>query len=176
MSALTESLKKYIGLKSETDVACDTVERGAVRRYAQAIQNEDPIFNAPCETNARYGGPVAPPLFPTHMFRRPFGTPDPIQDNVNNPDFDGIVAATSSQGLPAIEPLKGYALLNGGSEIEFFRYARHGETVKLQSRYADIIEKETSKGPMILVITESEYRTPEGELLIRTRRTQIRRK
>ena len=29
---------------------------------------------------------------------------------------------------------------------------------------------------MILVITESEYRTAEGELLIRTRRTQIRRK
>jgi hydroxyacyl-ACP dehydratase HTD2-like protein with hotdog domain len=78
--------------------------------------------------------------------------------------------------LPAIEPLAGYALLNGGSEIEFFRYARHDETIKLTSRYADITEKETSKGPIILVVTESEYRNGEGELLIRTRRTQIRRK
>ena len=40
----------------------------------------------------------------------------------------------------------------------------------------DIVEKETSKGPIVLVVTESEYRTGAGELLIRTRRTQIRRK
>ena len=158
MSALSESLKKYIGLQSETEVACDTVERGGVRRYAQAIMNEDPIFARPCENNVRFGGPVAPPLF------------------ANNPDFDGIVAATSAQGLPALEPLEGYALLNGGSEIEFFRYARHGETVKLTSRYADITEKETSKGPIVLVVIESEYCNGEGDLLIRTRRTQIRRK
>jgi acyl dehydratase len=176
MSALSESLKQYIGMQSETEVACDTVERGAVRRYAQAIMNEDPIFDQPCENNTLFGGPVAPPLFPTHMFRRAFGKPDPVQDNAKNPDFDGIVAATSAQGLPAIEPLAGYALLNGGSEIEFFRYARHGETVKLTSRYADITEKETSKGPIILVVIESEYCNGEGDLLIRTRRTQIRRK
>lgn len=176
MSALADSLKQYIGLQSETSIACDTVEPGAVRRYAQAIMYEDPIFGAPTDNNARYGGSVAPPLFPTHMFRRAFGEPDPIQDNANNADFDGIVAATSSQGLPALEPLAGYALLNGGSEIEFFRYARHGETIKLTSRYADITEKETSKGPIVLVVTESEYRNSEGDLLIRTRRTQIRRK
>ena len=176
MSALSDSLKKYIRLQSETEIACDTVEAGAVRRYAQAIMYEDPIFGASSENNARYGGPVAPPLFPTHMFRRAFGQPDPIQDNAKNVDFDGIVAATSSQGLPALEPLAGYALLNGGSEIEFFRYARHGETIKLVSRYADITEKETSKGPIVLVVTESEYRNSEGDLLIRTRRTQIRRK
>ena len=176
MSALSESLKKYIGMQSETEIACDPVERGAVRRYAQAIMYEDPIFNADCENNARYGGPVAPPLFPTHMFRRPFGAPDPIQDNAHNPNFDGIVAATSSQGLPPIEPLAGYALLNGGAEIEFFQYARPGDAITLSSRYADIREKETSKGPIILVVTESEYRNGAGDLLIRTRRTQIRRK
>lgn len=176
MANLSESLKKYINMKSEPDIACDVVERGAVRRYAQAIMNEDLIFSEKCPNNSRYGGPVAPPLFPTHMFRRPFGAPDPIQSNANNPDFDGIVAVTSSNSLPEIEPLKGYALLNGGSEIEFFRYARHGETISVQSRYADIIEKETSKGPIVLVITESEYRNEDGDLLIRTRRTTIRRK
>lgn len=176
MSALSEALKKYVGMQSESEVAFDSVERSAVRRYAQAIMYEDPIFNAACDNNARYGGPVAPPLFPTHLFRRPFGAPDPIQDNAKNPDFDGIVAATSSQGLPELEPLVGYALLNGGSEIEFFQYARHGDTITLTSRYADITEKETSKGPIILVVTESEYRNDAGDLLIRTRRTQIRRK
>jgi len=175
MSTVAEACRKYIGIESQIEVACDAVERGAVRRYAQAIMDEDPIYSEPCANNARYGGPVAPPLYPTHLMRRPFGAPDPIQDNARNPDFDGLSLGTTS-GLPEIEPLKGYALLNGGSEIELFRYARHGETVTVKSRYADITEKETSKGAMIFVVLESEYRNGAGELLLRARRTLIRRK
>jgi hypothetical protein len=175
MPILPEAAKAYIGVESSVEIACEPVERGAVRRYAQAILDEDPIYGGPCANNERFGGPVAPPLFPTHQFRRPFGTPDPVQLNAQNPDFDGI-GPTTSQGLPEITPLRGFALLNGGSEIEFFRYARHGEHVTLKSRYADISEKETSKGPIIFVTIESEYRTGSGELLIRTRRTLLRRK
>ena len=174
MALLTEALKKYIGMQSETEIACDPVERGAVRRYAQAIQDEDPIFAEPCANNARYGGPVAPPLFPTHMFRRPFGVPDPLQQRAHDPEFDGLSSGASS-GLPELEPIKHLALLNGGSEIEFVRYARHGETVKLRSRYADITEKETSKGPMLFVTIETEYRNGDDALLMKTRRTLIRR-
>ena len=173
MPILPDDARKYIGLQSRTEIACDPVERGAVRRYAQAIMDEDPIFDTACANNERYGGAVAPPLYLTHLFRRSFGTPDPIQANARNPDFDGSIG---SAGLPEIEPLMGFALLNGGTEIEFFRYARHDETVTVSSRYADISEKETSKGPIILVIIESEYRDGQGDLLIRTRRTQIRRK
>jgi acyl dehydratase len=174
MALMTDALRRYIGLQSETEIACDPVERGAVRRYAQAIMDEDPIFFEPCANNARFGGPVAPPLFPTHMFRRAFGAPDPMQLRARDPDFDGI-GPTSAQGLPELLPIKHLALLNGGSEIEFFRYARHGETVKLRSRYADIVEKETSKGPMLFVTIESEYRNGDDELLMTARRTLIRR-
>lgn len=172
---LPEGCKAYVGLESQTEVACDPVERGAVRRFSQAIMDEDPIFSVPVKSNSRYGGAVAPPLYAAHMFRRAFGTPDPLTINANNPDFDGL-GATSSQGLPEIKPLEGYALLNGGMDVELFQYARHGETVVLKSRYASITGKDTSKGPMIFVVIESEYRNGAGELLIRTRRTQIRRK
>lgn len=174
MSILPEAAKAYIGVEAETEIACERVERGAVRRYAQAIMDEDPIFREPCAANARYGGPVAPPIFPTHMFYwRSFGVRDPVQEHAHDPDFDGTVGLTG--GLPEIEPLKHLAVLNGGSELEFYRYARHGETVKLRARYVDIVEKQTSKGPMILVISESDYLTGDGELLLRARRTQIRR-
>jgi hypothetical protein len=177
MSELMDALRPYIGQRSGIEVACDSVETGAVRRYAQAIMDEDPIYGQACDHNARYGGPVAPPLLPTHLFRRPLGTEDPIQANAHNPDFDGFVAApTSANGLPELMPLRGYALLNGGSDIEFFRYARHGETVTVQSSYADIQEKQTSKGPIVLVMIESEYRSGSGELLMKTTRTAIRRK
>lgn len=174
MALMTEALKQYIGMRSETQIACDPVERGAVRRYAQAIQDEDPIFSEACANNARFGGPVATPLYPTHMFRRAFGSPDPLQLRARDPNFDGL-GATSAQGLPELEPIKHLALLNGGSEIEFFRYARHGESVKLRSRYADIVEKETSKGPMLFVVIETEYRNGDDELLMTVRRTLIRR-
>ncbi len=174
MSILPESAKAFIGVEAEIEVACECVERGAVRRYAQAIMDEDPIFREHCEANARDGGPVAPLLFPTHMFYwREFGLPDPVQEHAHDADFDGTAGMTG--GLPEIESLKHLAVLNGGSEVEFFRYARYGETVTLRARFVDIVEKQTSKGPMILVVSENDYRGDGDELLVRVRRTQIRR-
>jgi len=174
MALMTEALKNYIGLQTEIRTASEPVERGAVRRHAQAIQDEDPIFWEACPNNARFGGPVAPPLFPTHMFRRAFGEPDPLQQRARDPDYDGLDSGVSG-GLPELEPIKQLALLNGGSEIEFFRYARHGESVNMRSRYTDIVERDSSKGPMIIVTIETEYRNGDGELLIKSRRTLIRR-
>ncbi len=92
--------------------------------------------------------------------------------NALNPLFDGIVPVAS---LPGIKPLSHLASLNGGSEFEFFRYARHGERVSLKLSYADITEKESSKGPMVLVVRQYEFRTDGGELLMRARMTTIRR-
>ena len=171
---MNDAVLAYVGLESAVEVACDPVEQGAVRRYAQGIMDESPAFGEPCAANAQFGGPVAPPLFPTHMFRRALGTQDDIQLHAADPDFDGIGAA-AAQGLPEIEPLKHLGLLNGGLEVELFRYARHCETVKLKSRYLDISEKESSKGTMVIVVIETEYRNGDDELLMRVRRTQLRR-
>jgi hydroxyacyl-ACP dehydratase HTD2-like protein with hotdog domain len=134
--------------------------------------DDDPNY-APGATPVRYGGPVAPPLYPAFMFRRALGTPDVLTERAEDPDFDGLVAS-AGDGLPEL-PLHGRALLNGGSEIEFFRYARHGETVIQQSTYADIYERESKNGPMLFVVTETEYRTGDGEILMRARKTIIRR-
>ncbi len=170
---LTDEVKAYIGLSTEAEFACDPVEAGAVRRFAQAIMDEHPAYQPePNDANRRYGGPVAPPLFVNHLMRRALGTQDPVQGNAHNPDFDGILPTAS---LPAIEPLKHLASLNGGSEFEFFRYARHGERVSLKLSYDDITEKVSSKGPMLLVVRLYEFRTGEGELLLRSRMTVIRR-
>jgi acyl dehydratase len=173
MSILPKEAKTYIGVRSKPEFACDHVEEGAVRRYAQAIMDDDPIYSSASADN-HFGGPVAPPLFPAHMFRRPFGSEDAVQANANNPDFDGAGVSTT-QGLPPVKPLEDWTLLNGGLEVEFFRYARVGERVQVQSRYLDIQERETRTGSMVLVIQENEYRTDTDELLLRVRRTHIRR-
>jgi hypothetical protein len=171
MALLTDEIRGFIGVESESNAACDVVEAGAVRRYAQAIMDDDPAYAA--GGGQRFGGPVAPPLYPAFMFRRPYGTPDVLTERAEDPDFDGLVAA-ASDGLPEL-PLPGLALLNGGAEVEFFRLARHGETVIQQSRYADIYERESRNGPMLFVVVQTEYRTGDGDVLLRIRKTIIRR-
>jgi hypothetical protein len=170
---VTDEVLAYVGLSTEAEFACDAVEAGAVRRFAQAIMDESPAYGSePDEAHRRYGGPVAPPLFANHMMRRPLGTPDPVALNAHDPDFDGIVPVAA---LPGIQPLAHLASLNGGSEFEFFRHARHGERVSLRLSYESITEKASSKGPMVLVVRLYEFRSADGELLLRSRMTTLRR-
>jgi len=170
MVSIEELRKKYVGLQSELEEGTDHVERGAVRRHAQACMDENQIYSIDTLENEKYGGPVAPPLFPPLLFRRAFGSPDPVQENAHSPEFDGL---THRLSLPPIEEIKHLKMLNGGTEIEFFRYARMDEAVTQQTRYADIFEKETSRGRMIFVVTEIDYRTKAGEPLLRVRSTLL---
>jgi hypothetical protein len=166
-------VQALVGRWSDPEEACDAVEPGAVRRFAQAIMDEDAAYGPLADAESRYGGPIAPPLFPNHMLRRPLGTRDLLSERADDPGFDGVVAATES--LPPLTPFAHLPILNGGSEFEFYRYARHGERVTVRQRYADISEKRTSKGALIVVVIEGEIRTSAGELLLRSRRTLLRR-
>ncbi|MEQ9815071.1 MAG: MaoC family dehydratase N-terminal domain-containing protein [Azospirillaceae bacterium] len=174
MSNIPEGAMDYIGMRTSEEFACEPVEPGAVRRYAQAIMDEAPIFAPDAGTDNRFGGPVAPPLFPQAMFRRAYGDPDPVQENAYNEDFDGS-SGNRTLALPEIRQFRGFGVLNGGSEIEFYRYARYGERVKVTSFYEDIVEKQSSKGPIILIYIVSDYFTADDELLLRIRRISIRR-
>ena len=173
MTILTDEIRGYIGIESEDVTACDAVEPGAVRRYAQAIMADADTSYAVGAEGSPYGGPVAPPIYPAFMFRQPLGVPDVLTERAADPDFDGLVSS-ASDGLPEL-PLPGRALLNGGSEIEFLSYARHGEQVTQRSRYADIYERPSKSGPMLFVVVETVYTTAGGELLLRVRKTIIRR-
>jgi hypothetical protein len=172
MPLLTDEIRAYIGLSTQREFACDPVGQGEVRRFAQAIMDDDPDYGPGAARDTPWGGPIAPPLFPNHALRRAFGTPDAIQQRAHDPDFDG---AGTHPGLPPIAPLREFASLNAGAEFELYRYARHGERIQVTQRYADITEKESSRGPMLLVTVEAEFRTAAGELLLRARRTLIRR-
>ncbi len=171
MPLLTDEIRAYIGLESDVQVYREGVEPGAVRRFAQAMMDDDPAYD-PARVAGHHGGPVAPPLFPASMARRPLGTPDPLTENATDPNFDGSLGF-GSEGLPEL-PVT-LATLNGGLEVELFRYARHGEVVTCRSRYADIREHVSKGRAMLFVDTIAEYRTADGELLLRVRRTMIRR-
>jgi acyl dehydratase len=169
VSLVTDEIRGLIGKWGRTDVGCDPVERGAVRRYAQAIMDDDPAYME----EVRPGGPVAPPLFPMNMFRRPFGAPDKLVERADDPDFDGLTADVA-QGLPDL-PLPAMVMLNGGTRVEFFRYACHGETVSARSRYLDIREKPSKSGPMVVIVIQTEYRGVGDDLLMVVEKTLLRR-
>jgi N-terminal half of MaoC dehydratase len=171
-SMITDEIRARVGIWSEPEFACDPVEQGAVRRFAQAVMDDDPDYGPDAPRDGRHGGPVAPLLFPNHMLRRAFGTPDLIQQRADDADFDGVVPA---RGLPPLDALAALPVLNGGSEFEFFRHARFGERVNLRQRYADIHEKTSAKGSIVFVVIESEIRGGDGGLLLRARRTLLRR-
>jgi hypothetical protein len=178
---LTDEVRAYIGVQTDLLPAFDPVERGAVRRFAQAIMDLDPAFVGEGEAAVRYGGPVAPPLFALTQHRPPFDAPDTLSERAGDPDFDGTRVEMAAAGEPGARtslpplPLGPLALLNGGSEIELYRYLRHGETISTRSRYADIYERQTSKGLMLFVIVDIDYLDADGEPVARVRRTTIRR-
>ena len=174
MAIMTEEMRRFIGVESPVLSAPEPVEQGAIRRYAQAILDEDPIF-AKDEAARAAGlpGAVAPPLYPVQSFRRAFGAPDPLVTRATDPDFDGSVGS-SIRGLPEL-PTAGLVRLNGGSEIELLRYARHGERISIQARYASITERESSKGPMIIVVIETSYFTTPDDVIMKVRSTSLLR-
>lgn len=181
---LTPEIKSYIGLETEPVSAFDPVERGAVRRFAQAIMDCDPVFMGDGVHVDRYGGAVAPPLFPLTQHRVSYYEPDYVAAKGQSPDFDGtrsemssVAAVTKDEKfyvLPQL-PLGPLALLNGGSEIEMYRYLNHGEKLFSKSRYASITERQTSKGLMVFVVIDVDYLDADGKLVARVKRTTIRR-
>jgi hypothetical protein len=166
---------KFVGLVGKPRIATP-LESDELRRFVQAIMDDDPAYYDPAEAAQNLPGEiVAPPLYPLHAFRRPPGTPDPLQAVVDDPDHDAIGPGSgTSQGLPPIpSPFK--RLLNGGNEIEFFRCLRLGEQAVAKPRYQRVELKQGRSGPMLIIVTEVRWETETGELLMINRQTSIRR-
>ena len=62
-SFLTEEMRQQaIGQKSEPKTI--DVEKGAIIKFAQAIEDDNPVFNdEQASRDSRYGGLIAPPTF-----------------------------------------------------------------------------------------------------------------
>lgn len=171
---ITDEVKALIGLQSAWVEACDPVERGQIRRHAQAIMDPDPAYwDDGYAAGTKAGRLAAPPLFPLHALRRPPGTQDAFTHPVTDPDFDGTMQG-DTKGLPPVPiPLTG--VLNGGSEIEILQYARLGDRIRIRSCYRDIYQKEGRSGPLVFILTETVYANQDGEILVKAVQTRILR-
>jgi len=171
---ITDEVKQLIGRETDWVEACDPVEQGAIRRFHQAVMDDDPIFWKDAEAaTTRYGGVVAPPLFPLHAFRRPSGTPDPLNRVSGDPDFDGVTR-DFGLGLPPV-PIPLPRLLNGGNQVEVYQLARPGDRIRAKSKYVDIYQKEGKSGLLVFILVETVYANQKGETLLKALQTHILR-
>jgi len=174
-SCITPDIKALIGIEGEPQVCWEPVERSEVRRFAQAVMDDDPIFwNDAHVHNTRYRGVVAPPLFPLFAHRRLPGATDPLNVLASDPDFDGFEGLMVT-GLPPVDLPALPRLLNGGNEVEFYQFAKVGDRITARSKYLDIYEKTGRSGTMVFIVIETRYTTQYDELLMISRVTLIRR-
>lgn len=172
-SVLTDDVMALIGTRSQ--VTCwDLVERSEVRRFAQAIMDPDPIYWDDEEAKKR-GFPclVAPPLFPLYAFRFPPYHEDALSQAATEPDFHGA-AFLPRFGLPDI-PVPQKGLLNGGNDVEFFRYARVGDRLSAECELLNIYEKVGRSGHMVFVEMSMVFRNQLDEVLLHNKQIEIRR-
>ena len=108
------------------------VEKGAIIKFAQAIGDDNPVFNdEEAARESRYGGLIAPPTFLRSV-------------------------ASSRPELPFDFPFN--RRLDGGSEWEYFEPVRPGDRITAVARIDDISERTGRLGLMIIMSTVTTYR------------------
>jgi acyl dehydratase len=128
------SFERFIGHRSEPVV--NLVEKGAVRKFAEAIGDPNPLYmDEEAAKASRYGGLIAPPTFPR--------------------TFDyGEVNALGSPG-------QGY--IHGEHRIRYERPLFVGEDIMCYTEVKDYYEKEGREGSLGFLISERVGESLEGE-------------
>jgi hypothetical protein len=169
-----QDYSRYIGLTAPPTIAALPLEQDTLRRFVQAIMDDDPVYyDEETASASKYGAIAAPPFYPLHAFRRAHGTADPLDVIIENPDADG--AGGGADAYYGLEPIKVpfNRILNGGIEVEAYRCLRLGEKAVASPRYASVTPKKGSSGDFLLVTIETRFTTEEGELLMISRHTMV---
>ena len=160
---LSEELSRLIG-KAE-DVRVFEVEKEPIRRFADAVGDQNPLYlDEEYARNSRYGSIIAPPGF--------MSSPWFSQPKSGAPSFDireELSPALVKAGYTNPSPI------DAGIEYEFFRPIRAGDTLVSISMIKEIIEREGKTGKMAFTITETTYTNQHGDVVAKARATMIQR-
>lgn len=139
--------KNMIGLTSKPYVV--EVEKGHIRRFAQAIGDNNPLYvDEELANGSIYEGIVAPLTFP--------------------------IALTVEQNELPLE-LDTRRMLHGEQGFSYHRMLRPGDRLTCQMKVADIYEKEGSQGIMQFLVLDTEMKDEQGELVVVSRTNIIYR-
>jgi acyl dehydratase len=141
--------RSLIGRESEP--AVHDVEKGAIRRFAEALGDPNPIHVD--EAAARAAG------FPALVAPATFA-----------------VALTSNERFRHSLDLGTRSILHSEQQFEYARPIVAGDRITVRSKVADVQERAGASGPMDVIVIEDEGRDDAGGLVFRTRATLILRR
>lgn len=124
------------------------VEKGAIRRFAEALGDYNPIYYD--EEYARASGYptiVAPPTFPASFH--------------------------SAADLRELLGVGIKSLLHAEQTFEYERPILAGDRIYVATRVADVLERTGPAGKMDVAVIEDEGRDEEGNLVFKARRTLV---
>ncbi len=148
-SAITPELKALVG--KEFPPTTWEVTKGDIIRFAQAIEDPNPLWNDEKQARrSRYGGLIAPPTFLASL----------VNEETTRLLFN----------MPT--PLK--RVLNGGNELESYQPIRPGDRITVTEKVVNLREGQGTLGHMLFIITEVTYTNQFGEAVARGRNTFIR--
>ena len=141
--------KTLIGRESESTVV--EVEKGAIRRLAEAVGDANPLHSDEAAARAAgFASLLAPPTFPAVL-------------SLNERFRHSLDQGTRS-------------LLHGEESIEYGRPIVAGDRLTVKSRVADVQERAGTSGASNVLILETEGRGADGEFVFRSRETFILRR
>jgi acyl dehydratase len=141
--------RSLVGRESEPAVV--DVERGMIRRFAEALGDPNPIYvDEAAARAAGYPSLVAPPTFPSAL-------------------------AMNERFRQSLD-LGTRLLLHSEQHFEYGRPVVAGDRLTLRSRVADVQERAGASGPMDVLVLEDEARDPQGALVFRSRATLVLRR
>lgn len=139
--------KSVIGVDSKP--ATEEVEKGAIRKFAAAVGDENPLYGDEdyCKKGG-FGSLVAPPTFLT-TFR--------------------------ASEVPDIKMQFGKVGLHGGQSYEFYKPIKAGDKITYSNRVAEVYERDGRTGKMVFMVIETTFKNQDGEKVAVARSTGIRR-
>jgi len=146
-----DGLRSKIGIEWGP-VVCE-IEKGMIRRFAQAIDDPNPLWqDEEYAGRSKYGGIIAPPTF--------------IQ-TVGWEQFE-------KQFQLQVAPSLGRGRLNGGVELEYYQPVRPGDTITVITKIADVRERQGRRmGKMVFVTFEKIYKNQRQQPVAKCRQITI---
>ena len=146
------------------DISILEVEKGAIRKFADAVEDQNPLYsNEEYSNNSRFRSIIAPPGF--------FGWPDRWPKE--GPLFSGILVTLA-------DALKhgGYSIttaIDAKIEYEFFHPVHAGDTLTAKSTIIDIAERQGSEGKTLFATIETDYSNQQNRQVAKVRWISILR-
>ena len=145
-SVITQEMRDAI--RVESNPITHDVEKGAIIKFAQAIEDDNPVFNdEEAARKSQYGGLIAPPTFLRSV-------------------------RSSRREVPFDIPYNN--ALDGGSDWEYFEPVRPGDLITAVSRINDMQERSGRMGVMIITTTVTTYTNQFDQVVATQTTTGIR--